>query len=190
MTFRASVERYLGAVAQQYHRGDAREESYYDVLKQLWEVLGSQLSSAHATLTVLPRQTEAGNPDMRVWSDQEHVTGYIECKKPQEVNLDHDEVSEQLKYYCCPSTTNNVARFEGSTSEIPVTCSQTPYYTSTAASTCNTAHPSEGAGCFFRRPFFFLTYHSELGVQCRAWSHSTMASSNRPSFSRSMIALV
>ena len=40
MTFRASVERYLGAVAQQYHRGDAREESYYDVLKQLWEELG------------------------------------------------------------------------------------------------------------------------------------------------------
>ena len=33
MTFRASVERYLGAVAQQYHRGDAREESYYDELK-------------------------------------------------------------------------------------------------------------------------------------------------------------
>ena len=58
MTFRTSVERYLGAVAQQHHRGDAREESYYDVLKQLWEELGSQLSSAHATLTVLPRQTE------------------------------------------------------------------------------------------------------------------------------------
>ena len=34
MAFRASVERYLGAVAQQYHRGDAR-----------------------ATLTVLPPQT-------------------------------------------------------------------------------------------------------------------------------------
>jgi len=48
MTFRASVERYLGAVAQQYHRGDAREESYYDVLKQLWEELGSQLGSSAA----------------------------------------------------------------------------------------------------------------------------------------------
>jgi len=82
MTFRTLVERYLRAVAQQYHRGDAREESYYDVLKQLWEELGSQLSSAHATLTVLPRQTEAGNPDMRVWSGQQHVTGYIEAKEP------------------------------------------------------------------------------------------------------------
>jgi len=99
MTFRASVERYLGAVAQQYHRGDAREESYYDVLKQLWEELGSQLSSAHATLTVLPRQTEAGNPDMRVWSGQQHVTGYIEAKEPGVTNLDHIEVSEQLKRY-------------------------------------------------------------------------------------------
>jgi len=99
MTFRASVERYLGAVAQQYHRGDAREESYYDVLKQLWEELGSQLSSAHATLTVLPRQTEAGNPDMRVWSGQQHVTGYIEAKEPKETNLDRIEVSEQLKRY-------------------------------------------------------------------------------------------
>jgi type I restriction-modification system DNA methylase subunit len=99
MTFRASVERYLGAVAQQYHRGDAREESYYDVLKQLWEALGSQVSSEHATLTVLPRQTEAGNPDMRVWSGQQHVTGYIEAKEPGIANLDHVEVSEQLKRY-------------------------------------------------------------------------------------------
>ena len=51
MTFRASVERYLGAVAQQYHRGDAREESYYDVLKQLWEELGLQLGNARRALT-------------------------------------------------------------------------------------------------------------------------------------------
>jgi hypothetical protein len=60
MAFRASVEKYLKAIASQYRRGDAREESYYDVLKQLWEELGSQLSNPHAKLTVLPRQTEAG----------------------------------------------------------------------------------------------------------------------------------
>src|SRR5450756_3077534 len=63
-------------------------DRYYDVLKQLWEELGSQLSSAHATLTVLPRQTEAGNPDMRVWSGQQHVTGYIEavCRQRSEID--------------------------------------------------------------------------------------------------------
>ena len=86
MTFRASVERYLGAVAEQYHRGDAREESYYNVLKQLWEDLGPQVSNAHTKLTVLPSQTEAGNPDMRVWSSRQHVTGYIECRQPSELN--------------------------------------------------------------------------------------------------------
>jgi len=53
MTFRASVERYLGAVAQQYRRGDAREESYYDVLKQLWEELGSQLRGNDRTRPTL-----------------------------------------------------------------------------------------------------------------------------------------
>jgi predicted helicase len=100
MTFRASVEKYLKAIASQYHRGDAREESYYDALKQLWGELGSQLSNPHAKLTVLPRQTEAGNPDMRVWSDEHHVTGYIEAKDPKEANLDRVEVSEQLKRYC------------------------------------------------------------------------------------------
>lgn len=100
MTFRASVEKYFKAIASQYRRGDAREESYYDALKQLWEELGSQLSNPHAKLTVLPRQTEAGNPDMRVWSDEHHVTGYIEAKDPKEANLDRVEVSEQLKRYC------------------------------------------------------------------------------------------
>jgi type I restriction-modification system DNA methylase subunit len=99
MTFRASVEKYLKAVAAQARQGDAREESYYDALKALFVELGSQLSSAHATLTVLPRQTEAGNPDMRVWSGQQHVTGYIEAKEPGVTNLDHVEVSEQLKRY-------------------------------------------------------------------------------------------
>jgi predicted helicase len=99
MTFRASVERYLGAVSEQYRRKDATENSYYDGLKQLWEGLGPEVSNAHTKLTVLPSQTEAGNPDMRVWSDRQHITGYIECKKPEEANLDRIEVSEQLKRY-------------------------------------------------------------------------------------------
>jgi len=99
MTFREPVERYLKAVEQQYRQGDAREESYYDVLKALFVALGSQLSSTHTNLTILPSKTDAGNPDMRVWSDGQHVTGYIECKKPEEANLDRIEVSEQFQRY-------------------------------------------------------------------------------------------
>jgi hypothetical protein len=68
MTFRASVEKYLGEVAEQHHRGDATENSYYDILKKLWEELGSQLSSTHTNLTILPSQTDAGNPDNRARS--------------------------------------------------------------------------------------------------------------------------
>jgi hypothetical protein len=99
MTFRASVEKYLKAVAAQQRSGDAREESYYDVLKVLFVDLGPQVSNAHTHLTILPSQTEAGNPDMRVWSDGQHMTGYIECKKLEKVNLDHIEADEQLKRY-------------------------------------------------------------------------------------------
>jgi type I restriction-modification system DNA methylase subunit len=99
MTFRASVEKYLKAVAAQQRSGDAREESFYDALKVLFVDLGPQVSNAHTTLTVLPSQTEAGNPDMRVWSGDQHVTGYIECKHPDVANLDRVEVSEQLKRY-------------------------------------------------------------------------------------------
>jgi type I restriction-modification system DNA methylase subunit len=99
MTFRASVEKYLKAVAAQERSSDAREESFYDALKVLFVDLGPQVSNAHTTLTVLPSQTEAGNPDMRVWSGDQHVTGYIECKHPDVANLDHVEVSEQLKRY-------------------------------------------------------------------------------------------
>ncbi|MFZ2413708.1 MAG: type ISP restriction/modification enzyme [Candidatus Cryosericum sp.] len=99
MTFRASVEKYLKAVAAQVRQGDAREESYYDALKALFVELGPQDSNAHTTLTVLPRETEAGNPDMRVWSGDQHVIGYVECKEPNQANLDRVEVSEQLKRY-------------------------------------------------------------------------------------------
>jgi hypothetical protein len=99
MTFRASVEKYLKAVAAQQRSGDAREESYYDVLKVLFVDLGPQVSNVHTHLTILPSQTEAGNPDMRVWSDGQHMTGYIECKKLEKVNLDHIEADEQLKRY-------------------------------------------------------------------------------------------
>jgi len=55
--FKASAERQLGAVAEQYRRKDATENSYCDGLKQLWEGLGPKVSNAHTKLTVLPSQT-------------------------------------------------------------------------------------------------------------------------------------
>jgi hypothetical protein len=48
---------------------------------------------------ILPKTTEAGNPDFRVWDGKAHITGYIEAKKPETYNLDPIAVSEQLKRY-------------------------------------------------------------------------------------------
>ena len=57
MTFKASAERQLVAVLEQYRRGDSTENSYYGILKQLWEELGPEVSNSHTKLTVLPSQT-------------------------------------------------------------------------------------------------------------------------------------
>jgi predicted helicase len=46
----------------------------------------------------LPKKTEAGNPDFRVWDGDNKVVGYIEAKVPN-TDLNRIEVSEQLKRY-------------------------------------------------------------------------------------------
>lgn len=50
-------------------------------------------------ITTLPKSTEAGNPDFRVWDGKQHIVGYIEAKAPTVDNLDFIEHSEQLKRY-------------------------------------------------------------------------------------------
>ena len=50
-------------------------------------------------ITILPKKTEAGNPDFRIWDGKNHITGYIEAKDPSVTNLDYIEDSEQLMRY-------------------------------------------------------------------------------------------
>ncbi len=85
---------YLKQIADTTMRGDAREESYYPFLKTLIEEAGGR----SCAVTVLPKKTDAGNPDFRVWDGKQHVTGYIEAKTPG-ANLDQVETSEQLQRY-------------------------------------------------------------------------------------------
>ena len=89
-----SLHTYLKNIAETQIRGDAREESYYPFLKSLIETSGS----GQTAVTVLPKKTEAGNPDFRVWDGRQHITGYIEAKTPG-TNLDQIENTEQLKRY-------------------------------------------------------------------------------------------
>ena len=100
---------YLKRIYEIANRGDAREESYYSILegllKEYTESVGlsvcghAQAGKRNIQITTLPKKTEAGNPDFRIWDGQQHIVGYIEAKVPTVENLDQIQESEQLKHY-------------------------------------------------------------------------------------------
>ena len=93
------LKTYLKNLSNTYQRGDAREESYYNHLDDLIKKLSETLHFKNIDVTTLPKKTDAGNPDFRIWDGKNHITGYIEAKDPSNTNLDIIEISEQLKRY-------------------------------------------------------------------------------------------
>lgn len=91
-------QRYLEEIAEVARRGDAREESYYPALKKLLERYATSSGRDEAHVTIVPQLTAGGNPDGRVWDGDQHITGYLEAKKPG-TDLDEVEESEQLRRY-------------------------------------------------------------------------------------------
>ena len=89
---------YLAQLYKTTTRGDAREESYYPLFENFLYEFARNIGKTKIQVTTLPKQTEAGNPDFRVWDGKQHIVGYIEAKKPGE-NLDVIENSPQLKRY-------------------------------------------------------------------------------------------
>ena len=79
--------------------GDAREESYYSSLEQLLKDYSDSISKRQVQVTTLPKKTDAGNPDFRIWDGKQSIVGYIEAKQPQEENLNQIEDTDQLKRY-------------------------------------------------------------------------------------------
>jgi hypothetical protein len=95
--FQSIFDSYLNALFELARRGDAREESHYLALNDLLNTLAK--AQGHVIqVTMLPKPTEAGNPDFRVWDGSYRVIGYIEAKAPG-ANLDQVETSEQLRRY-------------------------------------------------------------------------------------------
>ncbi|MFZ1978176.1 MAG: N-6 DNA methylase, partial [Bacteroidota bacterium] len=92
------LKEFLTKIASTTAQGDAREESYYGHFSNFLESYAEETGKKHIQITTLPKKTEAGNPDFRVWDGRQKVVGYIEAKKPGE-NLDIIEDSEQLKRY-------------------------------------------------------------------------------------------
>lgn len=93
------LEQYLKNLTETLKRGDAREESYYKHLDGLVKQYAEIQKIKKVDVTILPKKTEAGNPDFRVWDGKNHITGYIEAKDPSVTNLDYIEGTEQLERY-------------------------------------------------------------------------------------------
>jgi len=93
------LKAYLKKVFEIADRGDDREESYYSTLENLLNEYKESAGKKDIQITTLPKKTEAGNPDFRVWDGKQHIVGYIEAKAPTTKNLDDIEDSDQLKRY-------------------------------------------------------------------------------------------
>jgi predicted helicase len=92
------IDTFIKKIASITKQGDAREESYYSALAELFENFSETERHKKIHVTILPKKTEAGNPDFRIWDGKHSQIGYIEAKSPN-VNLDDAETSDQLKRY-------------------------------------------------------------------------------------------
>jgi hypothetical protein len=93
------LEAYLKRIYEVAQTGDAREESYYSSLEELLRTFAGSTNRKNIRITVLPKKTEAGNPDFRVWDGRQQIVGYIEAKEPLVENLDYVENSKQIERY-------------------------------------------------------------------------------------------
>ncbi|MDO9515259.1 MAG: type ISP restriction/modification enzyme [Syntrophales bacterium] len=93
------LKSYLEKIFKIADQGDAREESYYSTLEALLEKAALSFDKRKFHITTLPKTTEAGNPDFRIWDGRQHIVGYIEAKAPTIENLDAIEDTEQLQRY-------------------------------------------------------------------------------------------
>ncbi len=92
------IKKYLENIAQTTAHEDQREESYYPAVATLMTDFANSINKKKVSITILPKKTEAGNPDFRVWDGDNKIVGYIEAKVP-ETDLNRTENSEQLKRY-------------------------------------------------------------------------------------------
>src|SRR6056297_3049382 len=92
------LNKYIDKIKRVYSAGDAREESFYSAVEELFNDFAESIGKKKIHITPLPKKTEAGNPDFRIWDGKVHIVGYIEAKKIGE-NLSTIEQSEQLQRY-------------------------------------------------------------------------------------------
>ncbi|HAZ27811.1 TPA: DNA methyltransferase, partial [Candidatus Acetothermia bacterium] len=99
MPERKVFREYLDTLSRTLTQGDATEESLYPALSEFLSQYAAATDRSQVHVTVLPKKTEAGNPDFRVWDGRQHVVGYIEAKAPTTENLEPVAETEQLRRY-------------------------------------------------------------------------------------------
>lgn len=87
---------YLKTVAEKTMRQDTTESSYYGAVELLFSDFPLE-KGRKTKVTTLPKPTEAGNPDFRVWDGENFIVGYIEAKLPGD--LDNPRHQEQFHRY-------------------------------------------------------------------------------------------
>jgi type I restriction-modification system DNA methylase subunit len=93
------LKTYFKRIFDIARRGDATEQSYYSSLEELLKSYATSIGKKHIDITTIPKKTDAGNPDFRVWDGKQQIIGYIEAKAPDIEYLDHIETTDQLKRY-------------------------------------------------------------------------------------------
>ncbi|MFA4828972.1 MAG: type ISP restriction/modification enzyme [Thermodesulfovibrionales bacterium] len=93
------LKAYFKRIFEVAKRGDAREESYYSSLEELLRNYALSINKKQVHVTTLPKKTDAGNPDFRIWDGKQQIVGYVEAKATTIENLSQIEGTGQLKRY-------------------------------------------------------------------------------------------
>ncbi len=67
------IKTYLESIIKTTTQGDAREESYYSALARLMNSFGESIGRNKTQITILPKKTDAGNPDFRIWDGNQNI---------------------------------------------------------------------------------------------------------------------
>lgn len=91
---------YLKDLAAVARRGDAQEESFYPALGEMLGAIAKETGRAHVHVTTLPRPTEGGNPDFRLWNGKDRIVGYQVCQKWLKDRKERRLGLDDIRAYC------------------------------------------------------------------------------------------
>lgn len=98
--FEQILKSYFKKIFDVNKTGDAREESYYSALEFLLKNYAESVNKKDIHVTTLPKKTEAGNPDFRVWDGKQHIGGYQVCDKWLKDRKGRTLSLDDIRHYC------------------------------------------------------------------------------------------